>query len=180
MRTRLSRQVRDGMILLALAAVPARAAGGQQALTEHTITTDSTSPAPRARVADVRWLEGRWRAPALGGLTEETWQRAGPHALVGMFQAVRDDAVMFYEIFTLVEEDGSLVLKLKHFNGDLTGWEEKDAAVQFRLVRVEPDALYLDGLTYRRTGNDALTAFVAVRHRDGSVEELAFPFQRVR
>ena len=40
----------------------------------------------------------------------------------------------FYEICTIVEENNSLVLKLKHLNRDLTGSEEKDEVRAFPLA----------------------------------------------
>ena len=100
-------------------------------------------------------------------------------AMAGVFRIVRDGEVVFYEIMTLVEHDGSVELRLKHFNADLTGWEDKEEMVTFRLVRVEPAAIYFGGLTFLRHGNDRLETFVAIRYDDGRLEELAFDFTRL-
>jgi hypothetical protein len=51
-------------------------------------------------------------------------------------------SVAFCEFLTLVQQDATLQLKLKHFNADLTGWEDKERFVTFRLARVTSDTIY--------------------------------------
>jgi hypothetical protein len=48
------------------------------------------------------------------------------------------------------EDQGSLVLKLKHFNADFTAWEAKERFVTFQLVKLREKELFFDGLTFRR------------------------------
>ena len=62
--------------------------------------------------------------------------------MMGSYRLVKDDKVIFYELQTIVEQGSSLVFRLKHFNADLSGWEEKQAdAVQLfrRNLRQFPD-----------------------------------------
>ena len=86
--------------------------------------------------------------------------------------------VQFFEIMQIAELHGSLVYRLKHFNDNLVGWEEKDRHVSFPLVAIEPNAVYFSGLTLRREG-DTLISAVLVQQRDGSVEEYVFRYRRV-
>jgi hypothetical protein len=79
---------------------------------------------------------------------------------------MRDGRVTFLEIVTLVEAGQSLAIRLKHFAPDLRGWEPKEKTVDFNLVRAEPGALYLDGVTYRRTP-EGLESWVLIGVRDG-------------
>jgi hypothetical protein len=81
---------------------------------------------------------------------------------------------------TLVEERGSMMLRLKHFNPDLTGWEEKGETVDFPLVAVAGDRWLFDGLTIHRQGDDAMTIYVAISQADGAVHEGLFTYARVR
>jgi hypothetical protein len=91
---------------------------------------------------------------------------------MGMFRSLKGGAVVFYEFLTLVEDGGSLVLKLKHFNPDLTGWEEKGESITFHLVKITPTEAFFDGLTFRRIGDRAQQIFLAIRNRkDGSIRE---------
>lgn len=38
---------------------------------------------------------------------------------------------MFSEYMQIAPDGDSLIVRLKHFNADLTGWEEKDKTVNF-------------------------------------------------
>jgi hypothetical protein len=99
--------------------------------------------------------------------------------MMGMYRLIKDGKVAFYELLTFVEEEGSLTLKLKHFNADLTGWEEKDKFVTFRLARVAADAVYFDGLTFRRDGPDRMTIFLALRDtKTDTMSEVVFNMTR--
>ena len=100
---------------------------------------------------------------------------------MGMFRLVTEDGPSFYELFVLQEELGSLVLRLKHFDGgSFHGWEEKTESVDFRLVAVEPGRLYLEGLTFVQEEDGGLTVYLAMKTKDGSFREVTFPYQRVR
>ena len=84
---------------------------------------------------------------------------------------------MFYEFLLLREKEGSLELRLKHFNPDIVGWEEKDVFVTFKLVAIEPQAAYFSGLTYRLEG-DALKIYLAMRGDGGELKEITFTLER--
>ena len=148
--------------------------------TPNTLTARDGVPSPRATLHDMRWLAGRWTASALGGETEETWSGPAGGAMMGMFRLLKDGKVVFYELLTLVEHEGSLLLRLKHFNPDLTGWEEKADTVKFRLLKISGDTAHFDGMTFHRLGDQTVEVFLAIRNRaDGSVREERFLMTRV-
>jgi hypothetical protein len=126
------------------------------------------------------WLAGQWTGDALGGQVEEIWSGPQAGAMMGMFRLVREGKTSFYELMTLVEENGSLSLRVKHFNPDLTGWEEKGETVDFPLVAIAGDRYLFDRLTFHRHGSDAVTIYVAISAKDGTVREEAFSYTRVR
>jgi len=78
----------------------------------------------------------------------------------------------------LTEEDETVLLRLKHFNSDLTGWEEKDETVDFPLVAFNKDQAWFDGLTYQRRGPDEIQVYLAMHTKDG-VREVPFAWKRV-
>ena len=78
--------------------------------------------------------------------------------MVGYFRFVKDNKVVFYEIVTIVETNGTLAMRLKHFHADLKGWEEKDDMQEFKLVAVEGQTAYFDGLSMRRDGDTLYSA----------------------
>ena len=145
----------------------------------ETRALDPELGSPQAKIEDVAWLEGHWSGPGLGGIAEEIWSPATAHTMMGMFRFIDGDSIGFYEIFIIAEENGSLVLKLKHFNADLTGWEEKDEMVTFPLVELGPEVAYFDGLTYRRVDENKLHVFVRMETGEGATEELGFHYELV-
>ena len=78
---------------------------------------------PPATIADATWLTGQWSGTGIGGAeAHESWLGPSGTTMVGTFvQETADGSIMFTEHMYLMEQDGSLVVKLKHFNPDLTG-----------------------------------------------------------
>lgn len=169
------------LILLAAAyAAAAVPAAGQTRYTEHTLRKEASTPGPRVSLSSVAWLAGRWRGEGLGAVAEEMWLPAAGNAMAGVFRLVKDGQVQFYELVTLVEEDGTLVLRLKHFEPGLIGWEEKADAVEFPLLRADAETLWFDGLTMRRVGaGDELHVWVALQRSGQAVQEALFSYRRV-
>jgi hypothetical protein len=167
-------------LLLAACSGVTPSALGQSALTANIVTLDDPTARPAAAIVDVAWIAGHWRGEALGGTAEEVWSPPLGGTMMGMYRLLNGESVRFYELLTIVEEAGSLILRLKHFNPDLTGWEAQDETVEFRLVRLTANEAYFDGMTFRRSDEDRLHVFVASHRNDGSVHELEFPYRRVR
>lgn len=140
---------------------------------------------PPAQLEDVAWLAGEWSGSGIGGAAaHEAWLPPTADTMVGLFvQEDGESGLMFTEHMYIREVEGSLALSLKHFNPDLTGWEEKDDMVTFRLVAAEHCALYFSGLTYRCTNgentDDGMLVAVRMRGNDGAISELVFNFDRV-
>jgi hypothetical protein len=148
------------------------------AQTANTIPAPADRPGPKAALTDLDWLVGDWEGTGLGGTVDESWSVPAGGAMMGMFRLIVAGKPSFYEFFTLVEEHGSLALKLKHFNPDMTAWEEKDRFVTFRLARIEPETAWFGGLTYRRVGADRLEISLALRDKSGNIREEKFELRR--
>lgn len=148
-------------------------------IAQNTMHLDEGVQSPEASIEELAWLEGHWSADALGGTVEEIWAAPKAGAMMGMFRAERDGEISFYEFFTIREVDESLLLQIKHFQGDLIGWEEKDESVDFPLVKLEEKSVWFDGLTMQMSDENHLIVFVRSENRDGSVSELSFQYRRV-
>lgn len=133
---------------------------------------------PKATIADAAWVAGRWVGEGFDSVVEEVMSPPAGNAMVGHFRVVGKDGPSFYELVQIREENGSLVYRVKHFNPDFMGWEEKDKSMTFPLVASEPGALYFDGLTIRRTGPDELTHWVRIKGKDGKIEEAKLVYRR--
>jgi Domain of unknown function (DUF6265) len=134
---------------------------------------------PPATVAEAAWLAGQWSGEGIGGAeAHESWLPPSGNTMVGTFvQETADGGIMFTEHMYLMERDGSLVVSLKHFNPDLTGWEDKDGMVTFRLISAEPCALYFNALTYRCDGDGGLVVAVRMKSDKPEPQELVFRFR---
>lgn len=136
---------------------------------------DSQAAAPKASLSDLAWIRGHWRGKALGGEFEETWNPPLGDSIMGMFKHVKDGKVNFYEILTIVPDGDSLTLRLKHFHGNLVGWEEKDKSVEFPLKSISADEARFDGLVFSRLGPNRMDISV-----ETSGGKLLFECHRVR
>jgi hypothetical protein len=85
---------------------------------------------------------------------------------------MRDGQPVFYEIMLMDVVEGGVRMRVKHFNPDFVGWEEKDAWVSFEPESVSADALAFNGLIIRRTAPDAIEMRLTLRRPDGVHEEI--------
>jgi hypothetical protein len=170
------------LLILALAGAAPGTPQAQtvQGSTPNTLRLADGAPRPPARVTDLAWLAGRWTGEGLGGTIEETWSGADGGSMVGYFRLVKDGKPVFYEIMTLLEVEGSVEMRLKHLNPDMTGWEEKNDFVTFKLVKHDKTGAYFSGLTFRRVSADLMEGYLALRSGDGSLREEKFVYRRAK
>ena len=131
--------------------------------TEHTYQLAPDEARPAATLDDASWLVGSWSGTAFGGTFEEVWNAPSAGTMIGLFKLYGDDGVAFYEIVLLSIEEGTLSLKVKHFNADFSAWEEKKDHVTFRLVKKEKDALHFGGLSFYKRNDDAIDGYIVMR-----------------
>jgi len=150
----------------------------QSMQTEHVFKLDDPQSRPPATLQDVSWLAGSWEGEAFGSTFEEVWNSPSAGSMVGMWKLMQDDEVVFYEIMLIVEEEGSLSLKVKHFTDDFVAWEVKEDFVRFRLVSFDENAVHFSGLSFHRIGDDEMHGFIAM-HSKGEVREEKLVYRRV-
>src|SRR5262245_5787700 len=170
------KQLALSILILGFCSMPAWA---QERLTEHTLKLSAGKQSPTATIADMAWLSGHWVGEGLGGVSEEMWSPPRNGVMMGVFRMVRDNKPIFYELLTIAEEKGSLMLRLKHFNADLTGWEEKDKTIDFPFIMKADGVVHFDGLAFHPEQKDAMTIYLAIRQKDGNIREEKFHMKRV-
>ena len=87
--------------------------------------------------------------------------------------------VSYYESGHIQQLDDSLILQLKHFDGNLMGWEERDETIDFKLVKLEPNKVFFEGLTMEKISDDQMNVWVLIEE-NGSSEEILFAYERVK
>ena len=128
-----------------------------------------------ANVDQLTWLTGSWKGDGFGGTSEETWSAAENGVMMGMFRHHKaDGSLNFYE-FLVISADG---LRLKHFNPDMTGWEEKDDFLHFKFKSQGADFVEFGGLKFEMVGEDRMNISLKMRRGDGLHTEV-FHMQRV-
>jgi hypothetical protein len=164
-----------------LLALPA-AAQQTISLTTHTLRLAPGQPSPPATIADMQFLVGHWTGEGLGGVFEEVWTAPKQGVMVGLYRGLKTDgSPVFTELLLLREEQGSLMVRLKHFDPDLIGWEEKSQVVTMPFVARREGVMHFDGMAFQATGPDTLTCYLAIENKkDGTVREATFRYRRVK
>ena len=92
---------------------------------------------------------------------------------MGMYRHIKDGELVFYE-FLLLDETG---IRLKHFNPDLTGWEEKDDMTSFEMISFSKDRIEMKGLTFEKKSDTEMTISLKMR-RAGEITTEVFNMKR--
>ena len=145
---------------------------------QNTISLPKDGSSPKADLSVISWMEGHWKGQAFGGITEEIWGPPLGGSMMFSFKLVNEGEVNFYEIGHIREVDETLVFELKHFHGDLKGWEEKDEVQRFKLVKVDGDRVYFEGFTFEKIHKDEINIYGLISHDDGSTEEVIFNYKK--
>ncbi|MEW5843538.1 MAG: DUF6265 family protein [Bacteroidota bacterium] len=124
------------------------------------VQTKNDSSGESNLINKLSWLEGTWQGNAFDGFGEEIWSAPKGNNIIGMFRHLKDGEIVFTEINYIVEENDMLILKLKHFDKNLVGWEEKEKFIDFPQIKVEDKAVYFEGMSYKLMDAGRLRATV--------------------
>ncbi|NOR28504.1 MAG: hypothetical protein GQ540_08250 [Lutibacter sp.] len=144
---------------------------------QNTLKLDSLKTPIKANIEEVSWISGHWEGTAFGGVTEEVWTSPLGGSMMGSFKLVVNNEVNFHELMTISEEDETLLLRIKHFSRDLKGWEEKDESEEFKLVKIEPNRVYFNNLTFEKISPSELNIYVVFKDESGNEEEVKFNYK---
>ncbi|NER18952.1 DUF6265 family protein [Spongiivirga citrea] len=147
---------------------------------QKTLQLKEGEVSPKATLNEVSWITGHWRCEVFGGIAEEIWSPPLGNSMMFSFKLVNDNAISFYEIGHIQQKGETLILQLKHFHGDLKGWEVKDKTVDFKLVKMDENSVYFEGLTFEKVDENAINVYVMVSNEDGKAEEVAFEYKRFK
>lgn len=136
---------------------------------KNIIAYNDSIGSPKASLDAIKWIAGFWKGEALGGITEEVWTPPLGGSMMCTFKLVVNNKVKFYEFVTISEENGTLIMRLKHFNNDLKGWEKKDETVDFKLVKVTKDKVYFDEFTFEKISDTEMNIYVIFKQKGKKV-----------
>lgn len=115
---------------------------------------EDATPGP-AKIEQLKWLSGHWLGTIGNSSIEEIWVEAKGNQMMGMFRMYNNE-IDLYEFMSISEINGSLSLKIRHFDRNFIGREEKEEYKEFRLVNIEDNTAYFDAFTFELK-NDSLS-----------------------
>lgn len=125
------------------------------------------------------WLVGHWRGKGLGGDCEETWLPESGGCLLGTFKFTQNDKANFFELMTITIDSLGPALRVKHFNADMTGWEDKAEMVTFRYDSTSANQVFFGGVRFLRPSKDSLLITMSFKTKDGGSKEELIRCRRV-
>lgn len=144
---------------------------------QNTLSLKNGETSPKASIEKISWMEGHWKGEAFGGITEEIWSPPLGGSMMFSFKLVVDGEVNFYELGHIRQLDETLVFELKHFGGDLKGWEEKDEVQSFKLIKVDTNRLYFESFTFEKVSSSEINIYGLI-HQGDKTEEVKFNYKK--
>jgi hypothetical protein len=129
------------LLVSAIVSAPLQAA---ERFTENTLRLAKDEVRPSATIGAMAWLAGTWTGSGLGGDNEEIWSAPRDGVMMGVYRMTKAGRPVFYELLTLSEVNGSLELRLRHFDAGLRAWEEKDISRAFPYVMQRERRIYFE------------------------------------
>ena len=123
------------------------------------------------------WLSGYWIGDGFGGISEEYWSVPSSGSIIGLYKHYKDGKVTFYELMSMAEHEGKFSLRLKHFNQNMTGWEEKDDFVDFPFVGATDKRIDFKGLVYELMSENEMEVRLKLKQGD-KIHTEVFHFTR--
>ncbi|MDX5583869.1 MAG: DUF6265 family protein [Aureibaculum sp.] len=151
--------------------------GFSQQPATKTLQLSENATSPKATLAEVEWIQGHWKGEAFGGITEEIWSPPLGDSMMFVFRLINDNKVQFYEVGGIRQVNETLLMQLKHFHGDFKGWEEKDKTIDFKLVKIEDDKVYFEGLTFEKISDNEMNVYVVIDEKEGKIQEVKFNYK---
>jgi len=138
---------------------------------QEVLYLDKDQSAGNGLIKDLEWISGYWTGSGLGGDCEELWLPPMDNSMIGTFRFIMEGELIFSEYMHMIEEDSKLSLKIKHFNRDLTAWEEKEDWTIFKFIKSEGQTAYFSGITFHREGDELKIRLAMTEEGVKSIEE---------
>ncbi len=126
------------------------------------VLAQSTKSAADVKLEDLSFICGHNRGELDGTIIDEHWSEVGGDTMIGMFRQIKNGKAQMYEFLTIEQTASGPVLRLKHFDPGLIGWEEKAQAYTYPLVSWKPNEAIFERpdkttrLSFRSTGKNTL------------------------
>jgi hypothetical protein len=140
---------------------------------------NNVKPIQNVALTDFAFISGHNRGELDGGVIDEHWSEPAGDSMMGVYRYIKDGKVEMYELLVIEQTVKGPVLRLRHFNPGLVGWEEKGEVWSYPLARFAPGEAVFEGadkrirISYRDAGHGILESTL---ERTGKKKEV-FQFQ---
>ena len=100
-------------------------------------------PVKNAVLSQLHWMTGKWQDTSTNGYVEEHWSEMKSNSMMGMFRWIQKEEIFIYELMMFSVENSEIHLKIRHFDKNFIGWEEKDNPRDFAVVDLSPTHIVL-------------------------------------
>ncbi|MBL4572396.1 MAG: hypothetical protein JKY86_04895 [Gammaproteobacteria bacterium] len=137
------------------------------------VFSGSSFAGPPATVADIAWMTGNWAGNLGPNQLEENWIMGEAGSIAAMVRMTGDDATSMFEMITIEEVDGSLVLHIQQWDPGMVA--RTDGPQEMELVEITENSVKfkatseggMAGLGYSHP--DADTFIIHVENPDSPV-----------
>lgn len=179
-------------LVMMLALACAGTAIGAAVLQEAPESRESPAPSEpppgvEATVDQLAFISGDWQLPMGDDLLDEQWSEPSGDCLMGSFRWMKKDGLVWmYEFLTMRNEADGVTMRFRHFDSELTAWEEKSEPISLRLTELaERRAVFEhfggDGdpwtMVFHRVDDDGLTITLVSAGEEESAGQ-AFAYRR--
>jgi hypothetical protein len=140
-----------------------------------------------AVLADLAWLDGRWRGDWGPRLAEQEWMSPRAGLMMGIFRLVEDDKTLVIELFTLLEKPDGIKFRFRHFTPELAPWEKSDATLLTlesfdakRFVFVNPVNGEPKRAIFTRLDQDRYVSRSEILPENGGMQVIEITYHRVK
>lgn len=130
------------------------------------------------KLENIAWIAGNWKGEAFGGIVEENWSEPSGDSMMASFKLINNGKTSFYELEIIRQVENSLILQLKHFNGNLHAWETKEETVDFPLKYITENKVVFEGMTFEKISDNEMNVSVDLKQDDGSVNTLTIAYTK--
>ncbi len=111
----------------------------KRTIQERTMISIPNIPQQKIQLSSLEWVIGNWQAQTDNGIMEEYWYPILGDAMAGWFRWKKEDAIFLYEFMLIQQIESRVVLKIKHFDANLEGWEESHKWIEYLAWSSEPN-----------------------------------------
>lgn len=138
------------------------------------------------RLQAIAWIAGHWQTEIKGDLLEEYWMPPAGDCMIGTFRWIKDGKLWMFEVLSITAEGDGIVLRIKHFDSKMIGWEEKEKALHWKLTKSDANQAIFENaeqksatkFTFRRDGDSGLGVSLE-GEKDGKPTTREFTYRRV-